>query len=109
MGHEILPCGHDVSNRVTTLESGTVFCGICDLQDRCRDAEGQERELLAEREANREALLGIEEEVNSLADFAADSLELRIGETDLVDRLNEICHGSTGRRQRKEGLKCKPA
>lgn len=42
---EILSCGHDLSNRVTTLESGTVFCGLCDLESRCRDAETREKEL----------------------------------------------------------------
>lgn len=42
---EILACGHDVSNRDTALESRTVFCRLCDLQGRCRDAEGREKEL----------------------------------------------------------------
>ncbi len=42
---EILPCGHDVSNRDRTVESGTELCRLCDLQSRCRDAESQEKEF----------------------------------------------------------------
>lgn len=40
---------------------------------------------------SQESLLTLQEEVDKLADFAADSLELRIGETNIVDRLNAIC------------------
>lgn len=55
----ILPCGHDVSNRDVTLESGTVFCRLCDLQGRCRDAEGREKELHDELEMTADKLTDV--------------------------------------------------
>lgn len=44
-----LACGHDKSNLITTVETQTQYCGLCDLHDRLRDAETQEKELLKEK------------------------------------------------------------
>lgn len=38
-----------------------------------------------------ESLLDVFVEIDQLADFVADSVELRIGETNIIERLNEIC------------------
>ena len=49
-----MPCGHDESNRDITVETRTVICRMCDLDDRRRDAEGREKELCAELAALRQ-------------------------------------------------------
>ena len=53
-----ITCDHHESNHDRTVESGTVFCRLCDLNDRRRDAEGSEKELhaqLADRTASLDA------------------------------------------------------
>lgn len=38
-----LPCGHHESLRVTSVESGTSWCELCETRDRLRDALTAER------------------------------------------------------------------
>lgn len=52
----IMDCGHHTSNKDLRLESQTYFCRLCELQERCRDAETHEIELTLERGKLRDGL-----------------------------------------------------
>jgi hypothetical protein len=47
----LLFCGHPPGNLDRSVETGAVFCRFCYVEERRRDAEQRERELLAERDA----------------------------------------------------------
>lgn len=54
--HDAPKCGHPAEMIYETLESHTLICRVCDLENRVRDAESQERRLLAEVDSMTTAL-----------------------------------------------------
>lgn len=62
-------CHHPASMYDTRLESGTRFCRVCELQDRCRDAETREIELSREVARLRPVFVAAQVFADSFAKF----------------------------------------
>lgn len=91
----IMDCGHHASNRDQRLESQAYFCRLCELQERCRDAEKNESELVKERDRLRELLKNRRAWIGAAAKECAERVLVGEGERAFAEIIER--HAGTDR------------